>query len=88
MCVCAGIGAAWLWRGAPGEQLGKATIATMKRFLIDSNSAVKVLGGARFDPHSHVSPEWEEFGSYYMILPSIEMVRAHMQTVFMLESCG
>lgn len=48
----------------------------MHRFLADEAGAIKVLGGGRFDPHGSVSAEWDAFGSYYMILPAVEMVRS------------
>ena len=49
-------------------------MASMQRFLIDSAGAVKVLGGARFDPTAAIASEWEPFGSYYMLIPAIELV--------------
>jgi hypothetical protein len=83
----AGVGAAWTWRGAPGEQLSAAPLASMQRFLVDRESAVKVLGGARFDPQTGVASEWEPFGSYYMLIPALELVRCtrHWQ-IWMLKS--
>lgn len=50
----------------------------MQRFLVDDS--VKVLGGARFDASRAVAPEWQPFGGYYMVLPSLEVVcRANRQ---------
>ena len=72
----AGVGAAWTWKGAPGERLGKVAIAQMQRFLVDRAAAGKVLGGARFDASRTAAKEWEPFGSYYMLLPAVELVRS------------
>jgi hypothetical protein len=46
----------------------------MQKFLVDSDSGVKVLGGARFDSSRSAAPEWEAFGGYYMVLPAVEIV--------------
>lgn len=50
-------------------------MAVMQRFLIGNDSRLKIMGGARFDPHGAVSPEWAPFGSYYMMMPAVELVR-------------
>jgi hypothetical protein len=52
--------------------LDRNAVASMQRFLADGS--VKVLGGARFDANRAVSPEWQPFGGYYMVLPSVEVV--------------
>lgn len=84
----AGLGSAWTWHGVPGQHLGRTAVASMQRFLIDSNSAVKVLGGARFDPGGAIADEWRAFGSYYMVLPALEMVRARSLCVCGLVRLG
>lgn len=65
----AGAGAAWLWKGPAGRQLDGAAMADMRRFLGAAHPRVRVFGGSRFDPGKAPSPEWEEFGSYYFMLP-------------------
>jgi hypothetical protein len=64
-----------VWRGAPGERLGHAAIASMQRFVQNTEDRVRVIGGARFNAKSATAPEWEAFGSYLMLLPAIELVR-------------
>jgi len=65
----AGAGSAWVWKGHEGQPVDTKTMASMKRFLKSENPRVRVFGGSRFDPKSHPAPEWEEFGSYYFVLP-------------------
>jgi hypothetical protein len=65
----AGAGAAWLWKGRSGQPLDEKAMASMQRFLKTDHPRVRVFGGSRFDPKSHPSPEWEEFGSYCFVLP-------------------
>jgi hypothetical protein len=72
----AGVGAAWLWKGGDGETLTTDTINAMQRFMRASGGDMRVLGGARFDSNAAVSHEWAPFGSFYMVLPALELVRA------------
>lgn len=65
----AGVGAAWLWKGADEQPLDDAVVKSMRRFLEASNARLRVFGGSRFDPHKAPSPEWKEFGSYFFMLP-------------------
>ena len=65
----AGAGFAWMWKGAPSQPLNDGTMASMRRFLGTDNPRVRVFGGTRFDPGIQPAPEWEEFGSYYFVLP-------------------
>jgi len=65
----AGAGSAWLWKGQAGRPLDGKVMASMQRFLKTEHPRVRVFGGTRFDPKSHPAPEWEEFGSYYFVLP-------------------
>jgi hypothetical protein len=70
------VGAAWLWKGGDGETLTTDTINAMQRFMRASGGDMRVLGGARFDSNAAVSHEWAPFGSFYMVLPALELVRA------------
>lgn len=64
-----GAGAAWMWKGSPQQPLDSNGMASMQRFLGAENDRVRIFGGTRFDPGSVPAPEWEEFGSYYFVLP-------------------
>jgi hypothetical protein len=65
----AGVGAAWLWKGADEQPLDDAVVKSMRRFLHASTARLRVFGGSRFDPKKAPSPEWKEFGSYFFMLP-------------------
>lgn len=72
----AGCGAAWLWRGAPGQALDEAVVRNMQRFLAASaaNLRVRAFGGARFNAAQAPAAEWAEFGSYCFLIPRCECV--------------
>ena len=65
----AGIGPAWTWRGVPGQAVDDQVMASMRCFLETSEPRVRVFGGSRFDPKTTPAPEWEEFGSFFFVLP-------------------
>lgn len=72
----AGHGAAWVWRGPPGTELGAAAVSSCRRFLSESSPRVRVLGGGRFDPQQAPAPEWASFGSHCFVLPQLEVTEA------------
>ena len=68
----AGAGAAWLWRGSPGEPLDERVVRDMQRFLGASGPGaprVRAFGGARFNTAQQPGEEWAEFGSYCFLIP-------------------
>jgi hypothetical protein len=67
----AGAGAAWLWRGRPGEALGEGVMRDMQRFLAGAAAAprIRAFGGARFNTGQLPAAEWAEFGSYCFMIP-------------------
>ena len=77
----AGMGAAWLWQGAPGSRLDAGVMCEMRRFLRPSAPQVRVLGGARFDAAGRCGDEWREFGSHCFLLPrrATSFMAANMQ---------
>ena len=76
-----GMGAAWLWQGAPGSRLDAGVMREMRRFLRPSAPQVRVLGGARFDAAGQCGEEWREFGSHCFLLPrrATPLMAANMQ---------
>ncbi|XP_048137455.1 isochorismate synthase 1, chloroplastic isoform X2 [Rhodamnia argentea] len=46
---------------------------SIKRFLCTSCPLIRAYGAIRFDARSNVSPEWEAFGSFYFIVPQVEL---------------
>lgn len=34
---------------------------------------IRAYGGIRFDSRANISPEWEPFGSFYFMVPQVEM---------------
>lgn len=69
LCACvharwlaAGVGAAWLWRGAPGSGFSAGVMSSLSRFLSTDQPRVRVLGGVRFDPASQAGQEWQVGG--------------------------
>uniref|UniRef100_A0A1D2A6W6 isochorismate synthase n=2 Tax=Auxenochlorella protothecoides TaxID=3075 RepID=A0A1D2A6W6_AUXPR len=69
----AGVGAAALWRGAPGEALDAARLHGMQRFTSAAAPRVRALGGSRFDAQRGLSPEWAAFGTFTFLIPSVEV---------------
>lgn len=65
----AGAGSAWMWKGVSGQPLNDSAMASIRRFLEADSPRVRVFGGSRFDPGTIPAPEWEEFGSFYFVLP-------------------
>jgi hypothetical protein len=53
----------------------------MHRIIDHSEGSMKILGGSRFDSDGQVSKEWKDFGSYYMVLPGLELVRPQRMPV-------
>lgn len=49
--AAAGLGAAWLWRGAPGAPFGDAQLTGVQRMLSEAQPRIRVLGGTRWVPH-------------------------------------
>lgn len=74
----AGAGAAWLWRGAPGQALGEGVVLDMQRFLVGAAAwpRIRAFGGSRFHAEQAPSPEWREFGSYCFLIPRLEFLEA------------
>lgn len=68
----AGVGAAALWRGAPGEALDAARLHGMQRFTSAAAPRVRALGGSRFDAQRGPSPEWAAFGTFTFLIPRSE----------------
>ena len=42
-----GLGAAWLWQGAPGSGFGAEVMQHMQRFLSQDCPRVRIIGGTR-----------------------------------------
>lgn len=45
----AGLGAAWLWRGAPGVPFGERQLTGVQRMLSEVQPRIRVLGGTRWE---------------------------------------
>jgi hypothetical protein len=72
----AGLGAAWLWRGAPGAAFGERQLTGLQRMLSEAQPRIRVLGGTRFDAQLAPAPEWEPFGAFCFLLPQLEYLEA------------
>lgn len=71
--VVAGVGAAHCVGGA--EELG-ASKEKLGLCGKDVPAAVTYYGGGRFDPqYPHPSAEWQGFGTSYLVLPALELIR-------------
>ncbi|XP_073049352.1 LOW QUALITY PROTEIN: isochorismate synthase, chloroplastic-like [Primulina eburnea] len=45
---------------------------SIKRFLSKSSPLIRAYGGMRFDARANISPEWQDFASFYFMVPQIE----------------
>ncbi|GAB2221113.1 hypothetical protein Droror1_Dr00012281 [Drosera rotundifolia] len=46
---------------------------SIKRFLSKSCPRIRAYGAIRFDPKADISKEWEAFGSFYFMVPQVEL---------------
>ncbi|CAI0399310.1 unnamed protein product [Linum tenue] len=46
---------------------------SIKRFLSPKCPLIRAYGAIRFDARANVSSEWEAFGSFYFIIPQVEL---------------
>lgn len=65
----AGWGCAWRWQGAPGRPVDGSSMRSIQAFLSPEAPRIRALGGSRFDDSRLPSQEWQDFGSYYFMLP-------------------
>jgi hypothetical protein len=63
-------------QGAPGQALTAEDMQCIEAFLSAANARVRALGGTRFNGASQPSPEWQPFGSFYFVIPRLEMLEA------------
>jgi len=68
----AGVGASRIWRGTGGETFDQTVCRSIHRHLPDDIPNIQAFGGTRFDCRARPGLEWEEFGSYYFMLPILE----------------
>ncbi|EEC84436.1 hypothetical protein OsI_31053 [Oryza sativa Indica Group] len=66
----AGVGSAGFFRGT--EPFSLRDWRAIKRFLPRDCPLIRAYGAIRFDATSDYSVEWEEFGSFYFIVPQVE----------------
>ncbi|EAZ44454.1 hypothetical protein OsJ_29067 [Oryza sativa Japonica Group] len=66
----AGVGSAVFFRGT--EPFSLRDWRAIKRFLPRDCPLIRAYGAIRFDATSDHSVEWEEFGSFYFIVPQVE----------------
>ncbi|KZV21682.1 isochorismate synthase, chloroplastic-like [Dorcoceras hygrometricum] len=46
---------------------------SIKRFLSKTSPLIRAYGGMRFDARANISPEWKDFGSFYFMVPQVEL---------------
>lgn len=46
---------------------------SIKRFLSKKSPLIRAYGGMRFDARANISPEWKDFGSFYFMVPQVEL---------------
>jgi len=83
--AAAGLGAAWLWRGAPGVVFGERQLTGVQRMLSEAQPRIRVLGGTRFDAQQAPAAEWAPFGSFCFLLPQVEYLEAANCTLLSLN---
>ncbi|CAL5081106.1 unnamed protein product [Urochloa decumbens] len=66
----AGVGSAVFFRGT--EPFSLADWRAIKRFLSRECPLIRAYGAIRFDATSDASVEWEDYGSFYFIVPQVE----------------
>ncbi|WVZ64717.1 hypothetical protein U9M48_014196 [Paspalum notatum var. saurae] len=66
----AGVGSAVFFRGT--EPFSLADWRAIKRFLSSDCPLIRAYGAIRFDATSDASVEWEDYGSFYFIVPQVE----------------
>ncbi|CAN6210515.1 unnamed protein product [Urochloa humidicola] len=66
----AGVGSAVFFRGI--EPFSLADWRAIKRFLSRDCPLIRAYGAIRFDATSDASVEWEDYGSFYFIVPQVE----------------
>ena len=54
----AGVGAAWLWQGAPGSGFSPKVVERMQRFLSASCPRIRVIGGTRWEGEAAGGTRW------------------------------
>jgi len=70
------LGAAVLWRGAPGDPCATALVLGRARRYLGGGSPgsrARAFGFARFDPAEAPDPEWHAFGSCLFAIPQVEL---------------
>uniref|UniRef100_A0A6N2KRR3 Chorismate-utilising enzyme C-terminal domain-containing protein n=1 Tax=Salix viminalis TaxID=40686 RepID=A0A6N2KRR3_SALVM len=67
----AGVGSAVLFRNVHPFQYNDWK--SIKRFLSASCPLIRAYGAIRFDARANISSEWEAFGSFYFIIPQVEL---------------
>lgn len=68
----AGVGAAWLWQGQPGESFDRGHLVSVNRFLTPLHPQIRVFGSLRFHQERTPAPEWAAFGPFWFLLPQLE----------------
>ncbi|RLN34818.1 uncharacterized protein C2845_PM03G32660 [Panicum miliaceum] len=66
----AGVGSAVFFRGT--EPFSLSDWRAIKRFLSKDCPLIRAYGAIRFDATSDASVEWEDYGSFYFIVPQVE----------------
>ncbi|XP_073054041.1 isochorismate synthase, chloroplastic-like [Primulina eburnea] len=66
----AGFGSAVSFRHLDGFSLNDWH--SIKRFLSKSSPLIRAYGGMRFDARANISPEWQDFASFYFMVPQVE----------------
>ncbi|WVZ64715.1 hypothetical protein U9M48_014195 [Paspalum notatum var. saurae] len=66
----AGVGSAVFFRGT--EPFSLADWRAIKRFLSSDCPLIRAYGAIRFDATRDASVEWEDYGSFYFIVPQVE----------------
>ncbi|GMQ10491.1 hypothetical protein CsSME_00053474 [Camellia sinensis var. sinensis] len=46
---------------------------SIKRFLSKKCPLIRAYGAIRFDARADISPEWKSFGSFYFVVPQVEL---------------
>ncbi|XP_011044019.1 PREDICTED: isochorismate synthase 2, chloroplastic-like isoform X2 [Populus euphratica] len=67
----AGVGSAVLFRNV--HPFCYNDWKSIKRFLSANCPLIRAYGAIRFDARANISSEWEPFGSFYFIIPQVEL---------------
>lgn len=56
---------------------------SIKRFLSANCPLIRAYGAIRFDARANISSEWEPFGSFYFVIPQVELAIVFFHYIYL-----